>query len=236
VPRRDTFPTRHVRNVLLLEGAASHCWPSGRDSLSSHDPPLLERGARESYNCREGRVRALKSFGARLIAVATRARAVSGRRRRGQEHQTELAHLDLVTVGQHRRVDQFTIDIGAVEAVDVDDLEFLFSRRNSAWCWLTVTSSRTMSLSACRPADVTGRSSGNRDPALGPRFTTSKAAPLGSPSTRQSLLLTCCSLSDGRGHRRILEVLGAIGKSSTLTGPGAREHCLVSFHTTRSRT
>ena len=49
---------------------------------------------------------------------------MSGRRRRGQEHQTELAHLDLVTVGQHRRVDQFTVDIGAVEAVDVDDLEF----------------------------------------------------------------------------------------------------------------
>jgi hypothetical protein len=79
---------------------------------------------RESYNCREGRVGALKSFGARLVAVATRARAVSDRRGRGQEHQTELSQLDLVTVGQHRRVDQFTVDIGAVKAVDVDDLEF----------------------------------------------------------------------------------------------------------------
>jgi hypothetical protein len=49
---------------------------------------------------------------------------VSGRRGRGQEHQTELTHLDLVTVGQHRRADQFTVDIGAVEAVDVDHLEF----------------------------------------------------------------------------------------------------------------
>lgn len=49
---------------------------------------------------------------------------LSGRRAHGQEHQTELAHLDLVTVGQHRGVDQFTVDIGAVEAVDVDDLEF----------------------------------------------------------------------------------------------------------------
>ena len=110
---------------------------------------------------------------------------MSGRRARRQEHQTELAHLNLITVGQHRRVDQFTVYIGAVEAVDVDG-NCLFSRRNSAWCWLTVMSSRTMSLSACRPADVTGRSSRNRDPALGPRLTTSRAEPLGSPSARQS--------------------------------------------------
>src|SRR5690242_14194346 len=66
-------------------------------------------------------------------------------------------------------------------------------------------SSRTMSLSAWRPTDVTGRSSRNRDPALGPRLTTSSPEPLGSPSTLQSLLLTSCSLSDDRGDRRNVE-------------------------------
>jgi hypothetical protein len=51
-----------------------------------------------------------------------------------------------------------------------------------------VMSSRKMSLSGCRPADVTGRSSRNLDPALGPRFTTSSPAPLGDPSTPHTRL------------------------------------------------
>src|ERR1700757_3632723 len=54
---------------------------------------------------------------------------------------------------------------------------------NSAWRRLTVTSSRKMSLSGCRPADVTGWSSKNREPAFGPRLTTTTPAPLGKPST-----------------------------------------------------
>src|SRR3984893_8479867 len=58
-----------------------------------------------------------------------------------------------------------------------------FSRRSSACRRLTVTSSRKMSLPGCRPTDVTGRSSRNWDPALGPRFTTTSAEPGGSPST-----------------------------------------------------
>src|SRR5258707_7344064 len=41
----------------------------------------------------------------------------------GQEHQTELANLDLVAVDQHRGVDRFMIDVSAVEAVEVDEEE-----------------------------------------------------------------------------------------------------------------
>src|SRR5271156_3712555 len=56
-------------------------------------------------------------------------------------------------------------------------------RWNSAWRRLTVMSSRKMPLSGWRPADVTGWSSKNREPALGPRVTMSSAEPLGNPST-----------------------------------------------------
>ena len=41
-----------------------------------------------------------------------------------EKHQTEWADLDLVAVGQHRRLHRFTVEIGAVEAVDVDYPEF----------------------------------------------------------------------------------------------------------------
>src|SRR5918997_5354071 len=57
------------------------------------------------------------------------------------------------------------------------------SRRNSACRRETVTSSRKMSLSGCRPALVVSWSSRNRDPAFGPRLTTSSADPPGSAST-----------------------------------------------------
>src|SRR4051812_22225481 len=41
----------------------------------------------------------------------------------GEEHQAELADLDLVAVGQHSRVDRLPVDVGAVEAAHVDDLK-----------------------------------------------------------------------------------------------------------------
>jgi hypothetical protein len=70
----------------------------------------------------EERVGALKSFGARLVADATRARGVRPSWSRSETPDgtcpSGSRHLC-----QHRRVDQFTIDIGAVDAVDVDDLE-----------------------------------------------------------------------------------------------------------------
>src|SRR5690606_4603683 len=56
-------------------------------------------------------------------------------------------------------------------------------RANSACLRETVTSSRKMSLSGCRPQDVRSLSRRNRLPALGPRFTTSSAVPGGSAST-----------------------------------------------------
>ena len=64
----------------------------------------------------------------------------------GEKHQAVFADLDLVAVGQHRRLHRFTVEIGAVEAADVDYPEFAILRRNSAWRRLTVTSSRKMSL------------------------------------------------------------------------------------------
>jgi hypothetical protein len=49
--------------------------------------------------------------------------ATLGRRGRRQENQAELAHLDLVTVDQRRRVDELAVDVGAINAADVNDLE-----------------------------------------------------------------------------------------------------------------
>jgi hypothetical protein len=42
----------------------------------------------------------------------------------GQKHQSKFADLHLVAVRQHRRVHGFTVDVRAVEAADVDNLEF----------------------------------------------------------------------------------------------------------------
>src|SRR5450631_3201890 len=60
----------------------------------------------------------------RCCAPTSMAATLSTRRGPDEEHQTELADLDLVAVGQHRRGHRFTVDIGAVEAADVNDLEF----------------------------------------------------------------------------------------------------------------
>src|SRR6202011_3449582 len=61
-------------------------------------------------------------------------------------------------------------------------LNWPFSKRNSAWWRLTVTSSRKISAPGCRPAQATGWCSRNREPALGPRLTTTSAEPLGNSS------------------------------------------------------
>src|SRR6185312_6269071 len=42
---------------------------------------------------------------------------------RGQEDQAKLADLHLVAVAQHRRLRRFPVDVGAVEATDVDDAD-----------------------------------------------------------------------------------------------------------------
>ena len=42
----------------------------------------------------------------------------------GQKHQSKFADLHLVAVRQHRRAHGFTVDVRAVEAADVDNLEF----------------------------------------------------------------------------------------------------------------
>jgi hypothetical protein len=49
---------------------------------------------------------------------------VSTRSGPGEKHQAVFADLDLVAVGQRRRLHRFTVEIGAVEAADVDYREF----------------------------------------------------------------------------------------------------------------
>lgn len=114
---------------------------------------------------------------------------VSGRRARGQDTRRNLP---IWISGQHRGVDEFTVDIGAVKAVDVDDLDCLFRRRNFG---MVLADGGVVEDDV-----VVGMPSGGcdgpifsryRDPALGPRFTTSRAESLGSPSsTLRSMLLT----------------------------------------------
>jgi len=50
----------------------------------------------------------------------------STRRGFGQEHQAELADLDLVAALQHRQVHRLPVDIGAVKAADIQDPELAF--------------------------------------------------------------------------------------------------------------
>jgi len=100
-----------------------------------------------------------------------------------QEHDPELADLDLVAARQPRLVDALPVDVGAVEAADVTTEKLVPYRENSACRRETVTSSRKMSLSGWRPADVRSLSSRNRLPALGPRLTSSNAVPGGNAST-----------------------------------------------------
>src|SRR6185295_15659352 len=92
------------------------------------------------------------------------------------------------------------------------------SLRNSAWRRETVTSSRKMSLSGWRPALVTARSRRNRDPALGPRLTTSSAAPSGRASTPETAG-SCAvgSASERKSARKTDVVSGA--RSGGTPGP-----------------
>jgi hypothetical protein len=43
---------------------------------------------------------------------------------RGQKHQAKLADLHFVAVDQHRRLRRSPVDVGAVEATDIDDAHF----------------------------------------------------------------------------------------------------------------
>jgi hypothetical protein len=48
---------------------------------------------------------------------------VSRHRQAGAENQTEVTDLDLIAVGEHRRVDGLAVDIGAVQAAEINDAE-----------------------------------------------------------------------------------------------------------------
>jgi hypothetical protein len=82
-------------------------------------------------------------------------------------------------------------------------------RRNSACRRETVTSSRKMSLSGCRPTVVTSLSSRKRLPAFGPRLTTSSALPVGSDSGATSPSSSTVSSAWSRPLREIVVVWSA---------------------------
>src|ERR1700761_3536280 len=77
--------------------------PWGRPAAVTESPSLRSSGSRE---LRSG-------------PLAGRA----GVARPGQEDQAELADLHLVAVGEHGGVHRLAVDVGAVEAADVDDDE-----------------------------------------------------------------------------------------------------------------
>src|ERR1700739_3929450 len=62
-----------------------------------------------------------------LVSSPSRCDTQRGRSRcvgsAGQKHQSELADLHLVAVGQYRRVHGFTVDVSAVEAARVNNRE-----------------------------------------------------------------------------------------------------------------
>jgi hypothetical protein len=76
---------------------------------------------------RASRERGVGVPSSRSLATASREAnslpLASTRRGPGQEGQTELADLDLITIDQHRRIHRLPVDIGAVEAADIDDAE-----------------------------------------------------------------------------------------------------------------
>jgi hypothetical protein len=64
-----------------------------------------------------------------------------------QKQQSKLADLHHVAVGQHSRVHEFAVHVGAVEAADVDNLEFAAYATELGVPPAAVMSSRKMSLS-----------------------------------------------------------------------------------------
>ncbi len=103
------------------------------------------------------------------------------------EHQAVLADLDLVAAGERRLVDPVPVDVGAVEAAHVADLEAVVGPDElgvPAGDRDVVEEDVAVRVPAGR-GDV-GESSRNRLPAFGPRWTTSRADPGGSASTAAS--------------------------------------------------
>src|SRR4051812_19612885 len=77
-----------------------------------------------------------------------------------------------------------------------------------------------MSLSGCRPAVVTSLSSRNRLPALGPRLTTSSAAPLGSASTAAAASPSLTSSGSSDSAPRLIVEVCSTGRSGDTGSPG----------------
>src|ERR1700736_3565664 len=66
-----------------------------------------------------------RSCGQRVRSLAPRLPVAAVVRALGGEARAELADLRLVAVEQHRRLHRLPVDVGAVEATDVHNLEFV---------------------------------------------------------------------------------------------------------------
>jgi hypothetical protein len=94
-----------------------------------------------------------------------------------QKQQSKLADLHQVAVGQHSRVHGFAIDVGAVEAADVDNLEFASYATELGVPPADRGVVEEDVAIRMTTAVMGGLSSENRAPAFGPRFTSSNAEP-----------------------------------------------------------
>jgi hypothetical protein len=95
-----------------------------------------------------------------------------------------VSHLNLVTVGQHGRIDRLAVDIRAVETANVDDLQFTAFRPEFGVAPAdgdVVEEDVAARIAACGCDRPMQRES---EPALGPRLTTSMA-PVRRPALRR---------------------------------------------------
>ena len=109
-----------------------------------------------------------------------------------QKQQSELSDLDFIAVGQRRGLYGLTVDVGAVEAADVDNVESAVVEPKLGVPAADSDVVEEDVASGMGAAEVTGSSRRNRDPAFGPRLTTSNADPVGISSSPDSVPSATC--------------------------------------------
>src|SRR5271170_1594199 len=97
----------------------STCTPKPSATGSANSATFTETGSKTPQPCCNSQSHSAPAAGPKCWPLPL----ASTRRGPGQEGQTELADLDLITIDQHRRIHRLPVDIGAVEAADIDDAE-----------------------------------------------------------------------------------------------------------------
>ena len=102
-----------------------------RKQMSGSPPDRRSRqyrvtaGHRVSYMARATRPRDnLDVAVAAIQRLTLENHRLRGSRRSRKEHQAKLARLDFVAVGRHHWIHRLAVDVGAVEAADVNDPDF----------------------------------------------------------------------------------------------------------------